>query len=71
MPYGIMFSSSYINTETMKIIEINNIEITENYFLGIKLMELFAISMHIDLTHFLGYVNYLKEGSKEKTLKIK
>ena len=27
--------------------------------------------MQLDLPYFLGLANYLKEGSKEKTLKIK
>ena len=49
----------------------SNVEITENYFIGIKSIDVFAISMQLYLSYFLGFANYLKEGSKENTLKIK
>ena len=41
-PLGIISSLSFINIETMDIIS-SDAEITENYFLGIKSIELFAI----------------------------
>ena len=69
-PYEIISSNSYINIETINIIY-SNVEITENYFIGIKSIDIFAISMQLDLPYFLGLAYYLKEGSKEKTLKIK
>ena len=51
MPYVIISSNSYINIETMKIIY-SDVGITENYFLGIRSIELSAISMQLALAHF-------------------
>ena len=51
LPYGIISSNSYINIETMKIIY-SDVGITENYFLGIRSIELSAISMQLALAHF-------------------
>ena len=45
-------------------------ETNENYFLGIKSIELFPISKQLTLQYFLGFVNHLIKMSKEKSLKV-
>ena len=71
LPFGIIPFCSYVNIETMNIIS-SDVEITGNYFVGVKSIDLFAIAKGFRICkQFLGFVNHLKKQRKEKNIKIK
>ena len=61
LPFGIIPFCSYVNIETMNIIS-SDVEITGNYFVGVKSIDLFAIAKGFRIC---------KKQRKEKNIKIK